>query len=148
MTRHWSQHQPRTRGDDAALDKHVVMVVDDDDAVRRVTMRALETFGFTTVGAASGFEAVETFKNDHHGLHCVIVDMNMPGMNGKQTMQSFREIDASVPVLLASGHSADEMREAHGDAGFAGYLQKPFQIALLAASVKRVIESNDSRTRG
>ena len=120
-------------------EKKTVLVVDDDDSVLRVTMRALQSFGFTTIGAKDGFEAVSAFREQHQALDCVILDMSMPGMSGKQTLQSLREIDPDVPVLLASGHSVDEMREMYGETGFAGYLQKPFQIATLNDAVHSVI---------
>lgn len=116
-----------------------VLVIDDDDSVRKVTMRALEAFGFSCVGAASGDEGAELFGIRHETLDCVIVDMSMPGMDGEQTLAALRAIDTSVPVVLASGHSVADMREQFDGRGFAGYLQKPFQIAVLAETVAEVI---------
>jgi two-component system, cell cycle sensor histidine kinase and response regulator CckA len=123
----------------ATPEKHVVMVVDDDDSVRRVTARALESFGFATLGARDGFDAVKQLESQRGVVRCVIVDMSMPGWDGEQTLKGLHEIDGGLPVLLASGHSAQEMREKYAQSGFAGYLQKPFQIALLADAVARAI---------
>lgn len=117
-----------------------VLVVDDDESVRKVTMRALETFGFTTLGARDGFEAVTAVREADPGVDCVIVDMVMPGMDGEATMHSLHEVKAQLPVLLSSGHSALDMQERFAGAGFAGYLQKPYQIGALAQVVRETIE--------
>lgn len=123
---------------------YAVLVVDDDESVRRVTMRALEAFGFETVGAKDGYEAVSVLEARQTGLHCIIVDMSMPGMNGEQTLKALRGLNATVPVLLASGHSAEEMRDIYGGVGFAGYLQKPFQIMQLAQAVEGTISGQNA----
>jgi two-component system, cell cycle sensor histidine kinase and response regulator CckA len=122
--------------------KQVVLIVDDDDSVRKVIMRALDTFGFATVGAVDGNQAVETFTAQRDAIDCIIVDMSMPGMDGEQTFLALREVGPTPPVLLASGHSAEEMQERYGGAGFAGYLQKPFQITSLADVVRNAISTS------
>jgi CheY-like chemotaxis protein len=119
--------------------KQVVLIVDDDDSVRKVIMRALETFGFATVGANDGNKAVETFTEQQSAIDCIIVDMSMPGMDGEQTFHALRKVGPTPPVLLASGHSADEMRDRYGTVGFSGYLQKPFQLTSLADIVRDAI---------
>lgn len=122
-----------------------VLVVDDDEPVRRVTMRALEVFGFTTLGAKDGNEAVGVVREHGRAIHCAIVDMNMPGLDGEQTMRGMHAIEAGLPVLLASGFAADELPGACPDAAFAGYLQKPYQIATLARTVREAIDTVGSR---
>jgi len=118
-----------------------VLVVDDDDSVRLVTMRALETFGYATVGARDGFEAVTTLKAERDRIRCAIVDMNMPGMNGEQTMDSLHQVVEALPVLLSTGYSALDLPRAISASGFAGYLQKPYQIGTLAEKVRTAIET-------
>lgn len=121
-------------------DAYCVLVVDDDESVRRVTMRALETFGFSTVGAKDGFEAVDTLRAGRDTIHCAIVDMNMPGMNGEQTMVSLHEVVEELPVLLSTGYSAVDISAGAAGRGFAGFLQKPYQIGTLAEKVRSAIE--------
>lgn len=122
--------------------KQVVLIVDDDDSVRKVIMRALDTFGFATIGAVDGNRAVDTFTEQRDAIDCIIVDMSMPGMDGEQTFHALRQVGPTPPVLLASGHSAEEMQERYGTVGFAGYLQKPFQIASLADVVRSAISTS------
>lgn len=122
-------------------DAYCVLVVDDDESVRRVTMRALETFGFATVGAKDGFEAVDTLRASRDAIHCAIVDMNMPGMNGEQTMMSLHQVVEALPVLLSTGYSAFDIPAHVGPSGFAGFLQKPYQIGTLADTVRAAIAS-------
>lgn len=119
----------------------VVLVVDDDDAVRRVTVRALQTYGYTAIGAINGFDAVDAISTRELKVACAIVDMSMPGLDGEATMLRLRAIDADLPVLLASGHSAEEMEEKFGGTGFIGYLQKPFELEQLANDVSAAIAS-------
>lgn len=120
---------------------HTVLVVEDDDAVRRVIVRALEISGFKAVGTRDGFEAVTTFQSWDSAIDCVIVDMSMPGMDGEETLARLRRINPRVPILLASGHSSTKMRELFPRSGFAGYLEKPFRIAELVKAVRDAIDS-------
>ncbi len=129
----------------ALAGKVVVMVVDDDDAVRHVTMRALESFGYETIGAADGFEAGDRFSSEHQYIDCVIIDMSMPGKDGEETFRSLREIDPAVPAVLASGHSVEEMQARFAGLGFAGHLQKPFNLSELNAAVRGIIGTRTSK---
>ena len=84
------------------MNEQKILLVDDEEELRRSTAQALELSGFT----------VETFSNADHVLELigysfprvVVSDIRMPGMDGMTLMHKIREIDTEVPVILVTGH--------------------------------------------
>ena len=83
-----------------------VLVVDDEDLVRRVARRLLEKRGWKVREAASGAEAIALLQEDPAGPDCVLLDRSMPGLDGEQSCEALREIRPQLPVLFASGDLA------------------------------------------
>ncbi|MCA1744053.1 MAG: response regulator, partial [Desulfovibrionales bacterium] len=83
-----------------------ILVVDDDGQVRELTIEVMEDSGYQVLSAESGERALEIFKESPQEIDLVIMDLNMPGMGGKECARQIRSIDPSVKVLVASGYSA------------------------------------------
>ena len=115
-----------------------VLVVDDDDSVRRVTVKVLESAGVTALAASSGEEALAIYRQRGGEVGLVLMDLTMPGMDGKETFAQLREINPQVRVILTSGYHEEEAMELFDHAAIAGFLQKPFRrddlLALLHTS--------------
>ncbi len=121
---------------------NTVLLVDDDDSVRRSTARLLERLGFTVFIAGSGPEAVTTFRARRSRIDVVVLDILMPGMDGYETHDALREVDADVPILLYSGYADGERRG--GNRTFdqrTGFLAKPFSPGALEAQLDLLIRS-------
>ncbi len=88
--------------------RSVVMVVDDESALRSAMVRFLERSGFAPVGAGSAIEAMELLAARKYEVDLVITDMVMPGMGGREFVRHLREQRPSLPVLCISGHIAWE----------------------------------------
>ncbi|MBI2764571.1 MAG: response regulator [Chloroflexi bacterium] len=133
---------PISRGGNAEGDPdggtpRVVLVVDDEPAIRAVTTRALELFGLTVLSAGDGEEALRIF-HDHWGeVGCVLLDLSMPRLDGERTFDRLRELDPAARVVLMTGYPLSEAEGRFGGRGLAGFLQKPFELAEL----KRVVEA-------
>lgn len=112
-----------------------ILLVDDEDAVRRVAGRALETLGYSVVSCASGTEALQCFATAPDSFSLVVLDQVMPGMRGAEVLEKLREIDASVPVVMATGYSNDEL----GGLPVQAILPKPYLIRDLSEVVHRHI---------
>lgn len=115
-----------------------VLVVDDDALVRRSVAAALRGLGYDTVEAEDGAEAVDVYR-EKRGLRAVVLDMVMPGMNGRATHAAMRAVNPDVPVLLMSGHTINEEIQAVLDEGASGFLSKPYSVETLARSLADVI---------
>ncbi len=118
-----------------------ILVVDDEDTVRRVTARALSSLGLTVLTAADGFEAVEIFREHHREIRCTLLDMTMPGMDGEQTFCALREIDPTARVVLMSGYTEQDATSRFASDGLAGFIQKPYEIATLRDVIRQVIDT-------
>jgi CheY-like chemotaxis protein len=114
-----------------------VLVVDDYDDVRLVTRRALESFGYRVLEAASGAEAVRVAQADSPDL--ILMDLSMPAMDGFATIHQLRRLLGlrDVPVIAVSAHTAKEIREDALAAGCRDFITKPVQIEKLKSAVER-----------
>ncbi|MBV8756472.1 MAG: response regulator [Deltaproteobacteria bacterium] len=118
-----------------------VLVVDDDALVRRSVASAIRSLGYDTVEAEGGAEAVDVYRERKADLRAVVLDMVMPGMNGRATLAAMRAVDADVPVLLMSGHTMNEEIQLLLDSGARGFLSKPYSVEALARSLADAIRS-------
>jgi CheY-like chemotaxis protein len=116
----------------------LILVVDDEEIVRRTAAQALEFRGYRVLEASNGSEAIELFRRHCREIALVILDLTMPIMSGEESLRRLKDIDPNVRVLLSSGFSeADAMRRYRGR-GIAGFLQKPYAMGHLAERVKSV----------
>ena len=116
-----------------------ILVVDDDEAIRGIASKALERFGFHVLTANDGKESVEVFREHVANIVAVLLDINMPRMNGKQAFREMLCIQRDAKVVFSSGYLENEIAERFGSDGLAGYLQKPYTITELIAKVQEVL---------
>ncbi|NJY63329.1 response regulator [Salinimicrobium sp. CDJ15-81-2] len=109
-------------------EKHVrkVLIVDDNRINQVVTQRILEKRDFECYLAASGEEALDIIRVQQ--LDIVLMDVNMPGMNGMETTMKIREFDAHLPVIALTAVEVGEMREEILKAGMNDIINKPYDI--------------------
>ncbi|QEL13556.1 PAS domain-containing hybrid sensor histidine kinase/response regulator [Limnoglobus roseus] len=116
----------------------VVLVVDDEPVVRRLTGMMLQSLGYTPLFAADGPEAVRVYAENRETLKVVFLDLTMPGLDGLQVFKAIRAQGGRTPVILMSGYSEHEVREKFGTHGFQGFLSKPFTRNALAERLAEV----------
>ncbi len=121
----------------------VVLIVDDEPAVRSAARRILQRMGFATLEAAHGREAVELFRAHTDDISVVILDMTMPEMNGDEALRLIREIDPDAPVLISSGYNDIESSRPLQQA--TGFLLKPYTPQELAERLREAIRSRETR---
>ncbi len=118
----------------------VVMVVDDDERVRRLVCRMLKSLGHQVVAAASGAECLEMMAGLDTPIDLLLTDVVMPKMNGKQLYERAAAAQPGLRVLYMSGHTDDIIarRGVVGDGQVC--LEKPFTMRTMAAHVQQVLE--------
>ena len=123
-----------------------ILVMDDNDEVRRTMSSMLESLGHDVVQVAEGEACVEAYQaslNDGvlgAGFDLVLLDLTIAGgRDGLWTMQRLREMDPAVCAVVASGYSNDPVMSEHRTHGFRGMLQKPFTLEHLEAHLKEVL---------
>jgi two-component system cell cycle sensor histidine kinase/response regulator CckA len=117
----------------------LLLVIDDDAIVRRAVSNALEALGYQTLQASGGSDAVTMFRDNLGSIRGVVLDMVMPGMNGRATYVALREIDPEVRVLLMSGYAVNEEIEEILQLGVRGYLAKPHSVEQLSSAIAEVL---------
>jgi signal transduction histidine kinase/CheY-like chemotaxis protein len=111
------------------------LLVDDDVNVRDVARIMLTQLGFEVHVAHDGQEARRLFQKHHATLQLVLLDLVMPGVRGDAVLAELRELNGSVPVLLMSGYSAEQINQRLEGRGATGFVQKPFTFEELRAAV-------------
>jgi len=125
-----------------------VLVVDDQPLVRTVAQRALRLFGYATIAAEDGIQAIQRFREHADKVDLVLLDLMMPVMDGVETLQHLREISPDVPVILSSGFSESEATRKFAGKSLAGFLQKPYSARQLGDAVCRALGNAGSVARG
>lgn len=117
--------------------RKTVLVVDDYDDVRVITKKALESFGYEVVEAASGAEAVRVAQSVSPDI--ILMDLSMPNMDGFATIHQLRRLLGlrDVPVIALSAHTAREVREDALAAGCRDFITKPAHIETLLSTIER-----------
>ena len=108
-----------------------VLVVDDEEAVRDVAKRMVEPFGLEVLTANDGRQALAVYREHRDKIVCVLLDLTMPDMDGKEAFRELRRIDPQVPVIIASGYNEQEIRQRFAGKAINGFVQKPYQLAAL-----------------
>ena len=114
-----------------------ILLVEDEDAVRRVARRALEIHGYHIEEASDGPSAIQLAKDA--GIDMLLTDVMMPGMIGPVLVRELRRDRPDLPVLYMSGHTDEIVREGLIDPS-TPFLAKPFTPAQLAQKVREVLD--------
>jgi CheY-like chemotaxis protein len=125
-----------SRGDEA------ILVVDDDDGVRRTVASLLESRGYRVLAADSGAAALATWETADGQIDLLVTDVMMPGMNGPEVAAALSARRPGIPILMISGHSRDL------DPSIAvsyELLHKPFDAEILLAAVRACLDRAPNR---
>jgi two-component system cell cycle sensor histidine kinase/response regulator CckA len=129
----------------AASGKEIVLVVEDDELVRPVIVRLLETQGYTAVAAGGGREALEILAAPNQRIELVLADVVMPRMGGAEVAERITALGLDLPVVFMSGFTDDEIIHRGLLAPDAPYLEKPFDARQLGRRLREVLEAHRSR---
>ena len=119
-----------------------VLIVDDDEAVLTMLRKVMRSSGIDSEVARSGKEAIELAGRGRYNL--MLLDVNMPGMDGFEVIQALRGRGVKLPIVIVSGRKEDYDALYGLDIGADDYLTKPFNPVTLGAKVKALIR----RSRG
>ena len=120
------------------MTENLISVVDDDESVRRTTTLLIESFGFR----AAAFESAETFlRSGHlHDTSCLIVDVQMPGMNGLQLQSHLAAAGCGIPIIFITAYESNDSRRRAMQAGAAAFLGKPFSDEQLLQTIRSALQ--------
>jgi CheY-like chemotaxis protein len=125
-------HQPGRVGSGA------VLVVDDEEVIRRMARTILEQAGYGVITAQNGAEAISIVRKEAGQISAILLDMTMPVMSGAETLRQLREFQPDIPVILSSGFSEVEALERFPGNAVEGFVQKPYTAAHLIEKINAV----------
>jgi len=118
-----------------------LLIVDDEEMIHETLTGMLENLNYNIISAKNGKEAVEIFKEKQSELDAIIMDIQMPEMDGVEAAQKILTIDPEACIIFTSGYANDkrlsELKKL--DQGF--FLKKPYKIGVLADIIKRALEN-------
>ena len=117
-----------------------VLMVDDEAQFRETTRKILEKKGFDTIMAGSGREALAQLDQKPD---VVVLDVRMPDMDGNETLTEIQKQTPGLPVIMLTGHGADDSAKQALAHGAVDYLSKPCDIDLLASRILDAVKHQD-----
>jgi FixJ family two-component response regulator len=126
--------------------RSLIAVVDDDESVRRSTRLLLESFGYR----AAVFESAEGFLGFGQlgDTSCLILDVNMPGMDGLQLQSELAAKGCGIPIIFITAYDDQESRRRALRAGAAAFLGKPFTDRQLLQAIRSALRHDEGRLCG
>jgi two-component system cell cycle sensor histidine kinase/response regulator CckA len=117
-----------------------VLLVEDEDGLRRVAQRALEKVGYKVITASDGVEALEAYRTHARDVDLIITDVVMPKLGGLALYRTLRQEGHTVAFLFTSGYAAHEIMRGDLPDGELALLQKPWTLADLTHRVRDVLD--------
>ena len=119
----------------------IILLVEDEPAVRLLTQHILRTHGYTVHEAEDGFQALDLIRRNALHIDLLLTDLVMPGMNGKELAMRLRSHFAELKVLYMSGYSDNPPVTGDEAQGHTTFLQKPFSPEDLIRMVREILHS-------
>ena len=121
----------------------LILVVDDEEAIRQITRGTLETFNYRVLTASDGTEAVALYAQHRDEIAAVITDMMMPFMDGPAAIRALRKMNPQVKIIAASGLGASDKAAEAASVGVHTFLPKPYTAEKLLKTLAEILKSSD-----
>ena len=131
----------------ASQGEETILVVEDDDAVRRMTREFLLIKGYTVKEARSGVEAIEFLGNNKEPIDLVLTDVIMPGMKGRELGGRLAAMRTGIKILYMSAHTEDTVMDLDMLVPGTAFIEKPFSPEELASKVREVLVASKDGNR-
>jgi len=121
-------------------DRKTILVVDDEEIIREFVAESMVFYGYRTIPAANGEEALQLYQESGSCIDLVLLDISMPGMGGFHCLEKLLEIDSEVKVIMASGYFPDGLKNDPVKKGARGFLNKPFKVEVLLETIRSLLD--------
>lgn len=116
-----------------------ILVIDDEEMVRRLARAMLTKLGYEVVLASDGAEGIEIYRQSPESFDAVLLDMIMPKMDGHECFLQLKAINPGVRAVLSSGFSQEGSAQRVLDDGGKGFVQKPYRLQEIGEAIHRAI---------
>jgi signal transduction histidine kinase len=122
-----------------------ILVIDDEDVVRRAARAALEHFGYTVFEASDGRDGADLFSRLHDRVSMVLLDLTMPRMDGHEVWRYIRRVRPDMKILVTSGFDEAEAKRQFSESTGLDFIQKPYTATALARKIRAVLDARPLR---
>jgi two-component system, cell cycle sensor histidine kinase and response regulator CckA len=131
-----------TNGVGLPVGTETILIVEDEQAIRRATKRVLERCGYATLTACDGQEALDVFSAHGADIDLILTDLVMPKLGGRELYDALRHEGEQVKFILTSGYSAEEVHESASFNPSVPFLHKPWLLTDLLQCVRDVLDED------
>lgn len=117
-----------------------VLVVEDEEAVRKLVRDALEVQGYVVLTASHGHDAIEQLHEYQGDVHALVTDVIMPGMSGRELAERVKSMHQGLQILYMSGYTADALDRVGLQGSSEHFIQKPFTPLGLVRKVRAILD--------
>lgn len=121
--------------------REALLLAEDDDTVRKTTKAVIEEFGYRVIEAVDGEDAIRKFKRNRDAIQLLILDVIMPGKNGKEVYEEVQAINPGVKVLFLSGYPNDVIHQKGILDEKLNFLPKPSSAVVLLAKIRELLDT-------
>ncbi|OKH30263.1 hypothetical protein NIES2119_31280 [[Phormidium ambiguum] IAM M-71] len=118
----------------------LILVVDDEAAIRDITITSLETHGYKVISACDGEQAIPTYRQNKDKISVVLLDMMMPNLDGYHTINELQKINPNLKIIAMSGLTANSVNAEATSKQVKGFLSKPFTAEELLVTLQEVLQ--------
>lgn len=136
-----SHSQPEVTKEDTAV-TGLVLVIDDERAVREAVADILELEEIGVLTAASGDEGIALYRAHASEIDLVMLDLSMPGKSGRETFKALQALDPNVRIMLSSGYSEADATKGFASPPLVGFLQKPYRLDTFVQKLQKFLQTN------
>ena len=119
--------------------EETILLVDDDETTLEIVTDMLSRFGYNIIRANNGESALDFIKQEETSIHLVILDMNMPGMNGRDCLKEIKKISSRMKVIISTGDPGTISGEKSDQDNASGYITKPFRLQDILTQIRNVL---------
>lgn len=118
----------------------LILLIEDEEAVRELTKTTLETYGYRVVTAQNGIQGIDRFKEHENDMGLVITDTDMPFLDGSGVARAIKELKPAMPVIIASGFTQETKHQGGVDITLV-VMEKPYKLDQLLLTVDTALSA-------
>ncbi len=130
---------PRTRQSFTSSGRGKILIVDDEEYLRLLYSRMLQRLGYSVMLAVDGPQALEIYREQKEQIAGVILDLEMPVMDGIEVLSKLLEFDPAARVIMTSGYHEREIATRFSGRGLSGFIQKPYVMSDLGQVLEEIV---------
>ena len=117
----------------------MILLVDEDSLMRKVTKKLLEKIGYTVLDTDNGFSALNLYAENIQDVACVVLDVSVPQMTNADIYLSLKGMNPDVKVIVFPDSDQDESSTRLRENGFTNFIRKPYSLEMLGKMLQRLI---------